>query len=426
MGFFRRLIGRWFGAGEQPAPEPATPALPSGPATPRREAPGPRHQPLPWAKPMGPRLPLPREDLPTRAARLLAELDTAIEGLTTAILQDPRRLRLEASWRGLHALAGVTAAPVVLCLLPASQDELAHAAVRSHDPATHPLFALQQAEWEAPQGAPIGLLLADSEWSPGFKDTHTLRALAAIAAAMQVPLLTGAAPSLFGLDAWSDAPAAEDCLEALPERWREFRRDAAGAFALPVMPRLQARPAEGAAPACWTNGAYLLAAQAASALRRHGLGAATLEPLALPGLGTPECPIEATEVPDVVRHGILPVVVQEDGALSAAPAAGAANLPVLLVQCRMAQCLAMMARERLRRRDAWDCDSLTVAIGEWLGRYLKPDAQFMRPLYQARVAVRPDGANPDCWTITLGFRLWPPGDALSVPMRATATVPAPV
>ena len=139
----------------------------------------------------------------------------------------------------------------------------------------------------------------------------------------------------------------------------------------------------------------------------------------------PECPIEAAEAPEVVQHGILPLAAAEDGVLSAAPAAMAAGVPELVLRCRFAQCVAMMARERLRHRDIEDCGGLKAALEEWMARYLKPDAQFIRPLYQAQVTVRPDAAQPERWLVGLRFRLWPPADALSTPQSITVAVPAP-
>ena len=197
------------------------------------------------------------------------------------------------------------------------------------------------------------------------------------------------------------------------------------------MPRLRARAAattaDGAAlPACWVNGAYLVGARLGAAFLGDGLGSTVGDAEGVAGFGSAECPIDVEEALEVVRHGILPLVTASQGApVSPGPSALAAGLPALMVRCRFAHYVAMVGRERMRGGDIEGRAGLKVAIDEWFSSYLKPDAQFRRPLYQAKVAVRPDLKNPELCVAAVEFRLWPPGGEISDVMRIAVALPAP-
>jgi len=236
-------------------------------------------------------------------------LDGAPARQLDALLHDPAFQRLEASWRGLRRL--VDCCPddgrVRVSLLSARKAELVGDATgrASGDPLDTGLRAAIAARH--PVDEPCELLVVDFELENTSPDVGLLASLGALGETGCLTVLTGAAPSLFGLDRFRDAeglahvtgrgdPSASwqplDPLRIENREWMRFRdSDDARAVAIAV-PHLLGRPPHALAasgpgsvawretvgdPATellWINGAWALAERIAAAVATHGWPAA--------------------------------------------------------------------------------------------------------------------------------------------------------
>jgi len=192
--------------------------------------------------------------------RDVAAIDALIGAQLDAILHHPRLQRLEGSWRGLAwMIAGFDpGARLKTRLLSATWEELDRDASRASQFDQSALFRLiYENEFGSAGGEPFGLLVIDHElrhkpeprglsaYAP-VDDVSVLSALASVATAAFVPMVMGASPTLFGVDAFSDLALSNDIAAALRDdehdRWRKLTTRDEARFLCVTMPRVLARP----------------------------------------------------------------------------------------------------------------------------------------------------------------------------------------
>lgn len=241
-----------------------------------------------------------------RAARVIEALDRDIVALDAAIsrqldavLHQPRLMRLEGAWRGLHWLVDgfVRDRLVLVRVLPARWTEVARDLERAVEFDRSTLFRLiYEEEFGTAGGIPYGMIAADYEirGGPGpghpVDDISALAQLAGIAAAAFCPIVLPASPGLLGLDSFHDASPTLNVTEALrtPERarWRGLASREDTRFLAILLPRTLGRPlwradglradrfryrehAKDASARVWTTPVYAMAAVAARAFTRY-------------------------------------------------------------------------------------------------------------------------------------------------------------
>ena len=261
---------------------------------------------------------------------LTARLDQAIGGQLDLILHHPDYQALEGTWRGLNYLIenADTDETLKIRVLNASRAELASMLETGGLLGENPLAAKLR-------GDSYGILVVDILFGHSPADIALLGALGQ----WGLPVVGGAAPSLFGLRSWRELRATTDTLQRLAGQeyaaWRQLVDSPVSDRLFLTMPRVLARlpygrktnPAEGIefeeqAPVgqpgafTWSNSAWAMAAVVARAASSDGWAAALTpggEDSQVDGLacltftnrdGDREmmCP---TEVPMTVEFGVL-------------------------------------------------------------------------------------------------------------------------
>jgi type VI secretion system protein ImpD len=193
-----------------------------------------------------------------RIARLLgqdiAALDELLTRQTNAIVHHPSFQRLEASWQGLSFLVRRAEGTegVKIRVLNVSWRELAKDLERATEFDQSQLFRkVYSDEFDMPGGEPFGVLLGDYEIHPAPSHDHpvddiaTLRSVSQVAAAAFAPFITGAHPSMFGVEQFGhveqpiNLPRVFDQLDYV--KWRSFRDTEDSRFVGLTLPRVLMR-----------------------------------------------------------------------------------------------------------------------------------------------------------------------------------------
>ena len=128
-------------------------------------------------------------------------------------MHDPKFLKLEGSWRGLHYLVmnSETGTSLKIRVLNASKrDLIARPAARGR---VRPEPAVQEDLRERVRhagGEPYGALIGDYEWTQHPDDVETLRLISNVAAGAFAPFISAAGPGMFGFDSWTELAKPRD------------------------------------------------------------------------------------------------------------------------------------------------------------------------------------------------------------------------
>ncbi|MDR6291637.1 type VI secretion system protein ImpD/type VI secretion system protein ImpC [Inquilinus ginsengisoli] len=201
---------------------------------------------------------------PDRLRALLDRDIVAIDALISAqldeILHHPRLQRLEGSWRGLAWMVEGfdPTSRLKTRLLSASWQELNRDIAKASEFDQSALFRLiYENEFGTAGGEPFGLMVVDHELRhmpdrrrPGdaapVDDVFVLSALASIAAAAFMPIVTAAAPALLGVDRFEELALSNDVTAAVRDddhaRWRGLAMREDTRFLCVTLPRVLARP----------------------------------------------------------------------------------------------------------------------------------------------------------------------------------------
>src|SRR6266436_8523994 len=235
--------------------------------------------------------------------KAVAAIDAKMSAQLNAIMHDPKFLKLEGSWRGLHYLVqnSETGTSLKLRVLNLSKRELGRDLSRAIEFDQSQIFKkIYENEFGTPGGEPYGSLIGDYEWTNHPDDVETLRLMSNIAAAAFAPFISGTSSQMFGFKSWTELTRPRDLAKIFDTieytKWRSFRDSEDARFVSLVMPRTLARLPYGAATKpidefgyeeapfdesgaarsmdhghyCWMNAAYVMGTRLTDAFAQTG------------------------------------------------------------------------------------------------------------------------------------------------------------
>jgi type VI secretion system protein ImpC len=230
-------------------------------------------------------------------------IDAKMSAQLNAIIHDPKFLKLEGTWRGLHYLVqnSETGTSLKLRVLNQTKRELGRDLSRAIEFDQSQLFKkIYENEFGTPGGEPYGALIGDYEWTNHPDDLETLRLVSNIAAGAFAPFISAAGAGMFGFESWTELSKPRDLAKIFDTvefaKWRAFRDSEDSRFVNLCMPRVIARlpygkntkpldefdyeeapvDARGKALAmdhesyCWSNAAYVMGTRLTDAFAKTG------------------------------------------------------------------------------------------------------------------------------------------------------------
>ena len=235
--------------------------------------------------------------------KAIAAVDAKLSAQLNAIMHDPKFLKLEGTWRGLHYLVqnSETGTALKLRVINLPKRELHRDMTRAIEFDQSQLFKkIYENEFGTPGGEPYGALIGDYEWTNHPDDIETLRLVSNIAAGAFAPFVSAAGASLMGFESWTELSKPRDIAKIFDTteyiKWRSFRDSEDSRFVSLVMPRVLARlpygketkpidefnyeeaPLDNKGKAkpmdhehfCWSNAAYVMGTKLTDAFSRTG------------------------------------------------------------------------------------------------------------------------------------------------------------
>src|SRR5215813_7563473 len=235
--------------------------------------------------------------------KAIAAVDAKLSAQLNAIMHDPKFLKLEGTWRGLHYLVqnSETGTSLKLRVLNLPKRELNRDLTKAVEFDQSQLFKkIYENEFGTPGGEPYGTLIGDYEWTSHPDDIETLRLVSNVAAGAFAPFISAAGAGMFGFNDWTELSKPRDLAKIFETqeyaKWRSFRDSEDARFVNLVMPRVIARLPYGAATApidefnyeeapfdeagaalamkhgeyCWMNAAYVMGARLTDAFAQTG------------------------------------------------------------------------------------------------------------------------------------------------------------
>ena len=235
--------------------------------------------------------------------RAIAAIDRKMSAQLNAIVHDPKFLKLEGTWRGLHHLVmeSETGTSLKIRVLNASKRDLNRDLTKAVEFDQSQLFKkIYENEFGTPGGEPYGALIGDYEWGNHPDDVETLRLISNVAAGAFAPFISAAGAGMFGFQDYRELSKPRDLAKIFDTaeymKWRSFRDSEDSRFVTLVMPRTMARlpygantkpieefgyeeaPFDSAGAAkpmdhteyCWMNAAYVMGTRLTKAFSEYG------------------------------------------------------------------------------------------------------------------------------------------------------------
>ncbi len=186
---------------------------------------------------------------------IIAEIDKKLTEQVNLILHHPDFQQLESAWRGLHYLVNNTETDEMLKIrvMNISKKDMSKTLRKFKGTAwdQSPIFKkVYEEEFGQFGGEPFGTLVADYYFDHSPPDVELLGEMSKIAAAAHAPLITGAKPTLFQMDSWSELANPRDLTKIFqtPEyaSWRSLRESEDSKYVGLAMPRFLGRLPYGA------------------------------------------------------------------------------------------------------------------------------------------------------------------------------------
>jgi type VI secretion system protein ImpC len=343
---------------------------------------------------------------------IIAALDAKLTEQINEIMHTEDFQKLESAWRGLHYLVNNTETDEMLKIrvLNISKNDLGKTLKKFRGTAwdQSPIFKkVYEEEYGQFGGAPYGVMIGDYQFDHSPQDVQLLSDMAQVASAAHAPFITAAAPTVLGMDSWSELANPRDLTKIFgtPEyaAWRSLRESEDSRYIGLCMPRFLARlpygsktePVEefafeedvGGADSerfCWANAAYAMATNITGAFKHYGWctrirgieSGGAVE--GLPSYTFPtddggvdmKCPTEIAisdrREAELAKNGFMPLIHKKNSDFAAFigaqslqkpqeyddPAATAnanlaARLPYLFASCRFAHYLKCMVRDKI-------------------------------------------------------------------------------
>lgn len=378
---------------------------------------------------------------------IVAELDKKLTEQVNLILHHADFQQMESAWRGLHYLVNNTETDEMLKIrvMNISKKDM-HKTLRKFKGTAwdqSPIFKkVYEEEFGQFGGEPYGTLVADYHFDHSPPDVELLGEMSKIAAAAHAPLITGAQPSLFQMDSWSELANPRDLTKIFqtPEyaSWRSLRESEDSKYVGLAMPRFLGRlpygsktdpveafafeeDTEGADSSKygWVNAAYGMAVNINRSFKQYGWcsrirgveSGGALENLPSHTFPTDDggvdqkCPTEIAisdrREAELAKNGMMPLIHRKNSDIAAfigaqslhkpaeyddpdatANANLAARLPYLFATCRFAHYMKCMVRDKIGSfKSRNDMESW---LQDWVNQYVDTNADVSSEAVKAR------------------------------------------
>ncbi|MGR3320309.1 MAG: type VI secretion system contractile sheath large subunit [Pseudooceanicola sp.] len=364
---------------------------------------------------------------------IVAEIDKKLTEQVNLILHHADFQQLESAWRGLHYLVNNTETDEMLKVrvMNISKKDL-HKTLRKFKGTAwdqSPIFKkVYEEEFGQFGGEPYGTLVADYHFDHSPPDVELLGEMAKISAAAHAPLITGASPTLFQMDSWSELANPRDLTKIFqtPEyaAWRSLRESEDSKYVGMAMPRFLGRlpygsktdPVEAFAfeedtegadsdKYSWVNAAYGMAVNINRSFKEYGWcsrirgiesggAVANLPSHTFPtddGGVDQKCPTEIAisdrREAELAKNGMMPLIHRKNSDVAAfigaqslhkpaeyddddatANANLAARLPYLFATCRFAHYLKCIVRDKVGSYKSRD--DMEAWLQKWINQYV--------------------------------------------------------
>ena len=364
---------------------------------------------------------------------IISVIDQKLTEQVNLILHHEDFQQLESAWRGLHYLVNNTETDEQLKIrvMNISKKDM-HKTLRKFKGTAwdqSPIFKkVYEEEFGQFGGEPYGCLVADYHFDHSPPDVELLGEMAKIAAAAHAPLITGAKPTLFQMDSWSELANPRDLTKIFqtPEyaSWRSLRESEDSKYVGLAMPRFLGRlpygsktdpvedfsfeeDTEGADSSKygWVNAAYGMAVNINRSFKQYGWcsrirgieSGGAVENLPSHTFPTDDggvdqkCPTEIAisdrREAELAKNGMMPLIhrknsdvaafigaqslhkpAEYDDADASANANLAARLPYLFATCRFAHYLKCIVSDKIgsykSRAD------MQAWLQDWINQYV--------------------------------------------------------
>lgn len=364
---------------------------------------------------------------------IVAEIDKKLTEQVNLILHHADFQQLESAWRGLHYLVNNTETDEMLKVrvMNISKKDM-HKTLRKFKGTAwdqSPIFKkIYEEEFGQFGGEPYGALVADYHFDHSPPDVELLGEMSKIAAAAHAPLITGANPTLFQMDSWSELANPRDLTKIFqtPEyaAWRSLRESEDSKYVGLAMPRFLGRlpygsktdPVEAFAfeedtdgadssKYGWVNAAYGMAVNINRSFKEYGWcsrirgiesggAVANLPSHTFPtddGGVDQKCPTEIAisdrREAELAKNGMMPLIHRKNSDIAAfigaqslhkpaeyddedatANANLAARLPYLFATCRFAHYLKCIVRDKVGSYKSRD--DMQQWLQQWINQYV--------------------------------------------------------
>ena len=378
---------------------------------------------------------------------IIAEIDKKLTQQVNEILHHPDFQQLEAAWRGLHFLVNNTETDEQLKIrvMNISKKEMSKTLRKFKGTAwdQSPIFKkLYEEEFGQLGGQPYGTLVADYFFDHSPPDVELLGEMAKIAAAAHAPLITGASPTLFQMDSWSELANPRDLTKIFqtPEyaSWKSLRESEDSKYVGLAMPRFLGRLPYGSKTAPveafafeedtdgsdhakygWVNAAYGMAVNINRSFKEYGWcsrirgvesggAVANLPSHTFPtddGGIDQKCPTEIAisdrREAELAKNGMMPLIHRKNTDVAAFIGAQslhqpaeyddpdassnanlAARLPYLFATCRFAHYLKCMVRDKVGSFKSRN--DMQAWLQDWINKYVDFNAEISSETEKAR------------------------------------------
>ncbi|MEM1431410.1 MAG: type VI secretion system contractile sheath large subunit, partial [Pseudomonadota bacterium] len=378
---------------------------------------------------------------------IIAQIDKKLTEQVNLILHHKDFQQLESAWRGLHYLVNNTETDEMLKIrvLNISKKDL-HKTLRKFKGTAwdqSPIFKkIYEEEFGQFGGEPYGTLVADYHFDHSPPDVELLGEMSKVAAAAHAPLITGANPTLFQMDSWSELANPRDLTKIFqtPEyaAWRSLRESEDSKYVGLAMPRFLGRlpygsktdpieefafeeDTEGADSNkySWVNAAYGMAVNINRSFKEYGWcsrirgieSGGAVENLPSHTFPTDDggvdqkCPTEIAisdrREAELAKNGMMPLIHRKNSDIAAfigaqslhkpaeytdpdatANANLAARLPYLYATCRFAHYLKCIVRDKVGSYKSRD--DMQSWLQDWINQYVDVNSDTSPESVKAR------------------------------------------
>jgi type VI secretion system protein ImpC len=403
------------------------------------------------------------DDVFTTVDSMRAALDRKLSEQVNKILHHKDFQQLESAWRGLNYLVMNTSSgkDMKIRVMNMSKEECRKMFRQYRDAAwdQSPLFKkIYESEFGQLGGQPYGSFVCDYSFDHTAPDLEVMKGLAKIGGAAHAPFIAGAAPSLFGMESWTELSNPRDLGKLFDATdymaWRAFRQSDDSRYLALTMPRFLGRPIYGAKTEpvdefdfeeetegnhdnhLWVNAAYAMGTRITEAFSTYGWctrirgveSGGTVEGLPTATFPTDDggvdqkCPTEIAisdrREAELSGAGLLALIHRKntdqatfvgaqtlnrpkayENADATANANLSARLPYIFASCRFAHYLKCMVRDWVG--GSREAEQLQRDLHNWVMQYVdgspttsSEETKARLPLKDAKIEVIPDEENP--------------------------------